>query len=115
MCCCCPQVQLSSHAASSPAPSLGPHDHVRPDVSFLRRRVASPPSRTPAGPEESSAVRRRQPRRQEEEQNPGGRVENQEQDGADVRGRGRGGDDRAVVRRRAALQALLPGEENKHP
>lgn len=38
-------------------------------------------------------------------------MEEQEQDGADVHGGSGGGHDRPVLRRRAALQTLLSGEE----
>lgn len=64
--------------------------------------------------EASPAFPHSEPRHQEpqqEVQEPRGGLEEQEQDGADVHRRRRGGDDRPVVRRGAALQALLSGKK----
>ncbi len=89
-----------------------------PDASVRRSEDAALSGWALPATEASPALPHSEPRRQEpkqEVQEPGGGVENQEQDGADVHRRRRGGDDRPVVRCSAALQALLPGEEKKLP
>uniref|UniRef100_A0AAQ4QIQ6 Cytochrome c oxidase assembly protein COX11, mitochondrial n=1 Tax=Gasterosteus aculeatus aculeatus TaxID=481459 RepID=A0AAQ4QIQ6_GASAC len=93
------------HAAPRPAASvpllrsgLWDFDTVRPDTVLPGRALPAPPAQP--GP---------QGWRQEVPE-PGGEVEEQEQDGADVHRRGWRGDDWPDVRLRAAVPPLLPSE-----